>query len=81
MTRVAELRTWVTNGSYHEIIAGSYTQRNEQDGVLAEVGNAGSYYSESATTVFEDAEDKVVKTFNRFAAKLESAMGSFSSTD
>jgi len=81
MARVAELRTWVTDGSYHELVGGTYTRRGEEAGVLVEVGAASSYYSESATTVFENTEDKVVKTLSKFAKKLDSALDNLSSTD
>jgi len=81
MSRVAELRTWVTDGSYHEIIGGDYTRRGEEHGAMTEARAAGQYYSESATTVFENTEDKVVKTLNKFARRLDSAMDSFSTTD
>ena len=62
MSRVAELRNWVTDGSYHTIIGGDYTRRGEEDGAMDEVGKAGAFYSEAATSVFENTEDKVVKT-------------------
>lgn len=81
MTRVAELRTWVTDGGYHEIVGGDYTRRGDEAGALAEIGQARTYYSESATTVFENTEDKVVSTLSKFVKKLDSAVESFSSTD
>lgn len=81
MSRVAELRTWVTEGSYHAIVGGEYTRRGDEDGAVVEVREAGHYYSESATTVFENTEDKVVKTLQKFAKKLDSTLESLSSTD
>jgi len=81
MARVAELRNWVTDGGYHDIIGGDYTQRGDEDGALVEIGEAGAYYSDNATTVFENTEDKVVKTLSKFAKKLDSALDSLSSTD
>lgn len=81
MTRVAELRNWVTDGRYHAIIGGEYIMRGAEPRALAEIGEARSYYSDSAATVFENAEDKVVKTLNKFAKKLDSALGSMTNTD
>jgi hypothetical protein len=81
MTRVAELRTWVTDGSYHAISGGDYAQRGGEDSVLVEAREAGQYYSEAATSVFENTEEKVVKMLSKFARKLDSALGSLASTD
>ena len=81
MSRVAELRSWVTSGDYHAIVGGEYTRRGEEEGTLGAARTASQYYSESATTVFENTEDKVVKTLNKFASRLESALDAFSSTD
>lgn len=81
MSRVAELRTWVTGGHYHAILDGGYVRRGDEDPVSAAVGDAASYYSESASSVFENTEDKVVRTLTRFAKRLDDTIGSFSNRE
>lgn len=81
MARVAELRSWVTNGDYHAILAGEYTRRGDEDAVSTEIREAGQYYSEHATDVFENTEDKLIRTLRGFVEKLDKAVDSLSTSD
>lgn len=81
MSRVAELRLWVTDGGYHDIMGGTYPRRGEEEGVLVQAAEAGRYYSDTATTVFENTEEKLVSTLSKFAKKLDRALDDLSSTD
>ena len=77
MSRVAELRNWVTDGEYHSILAGEYVRRGEENPVSTDLRAAGSYYSEAATTVFEDTEKKLIRTLQGFADRIDDAVDSF----
>ena len=77
MSRVAELRTWVTDGDYHTIVGGEYVRRGEENSVATDVRKAGAYYSEAATTVFEDTENKLIRTLQGFADRIDGAVDSF----
>jgi len=73
MARAAELRKWVGGGTYHDIIAGNYTRRGNEDEIRKDISKASAYYSESATDMFENAEDYVRKTVTGFADKVQGA--------
>lgn len=73
MARAAELRNWVGDGAYHDIIAGNYTRRGNEDEIRKDFDRAGAYYSESATDMFENAEDYVRKTVTGFADRVQAA--------
>ena len=78
MSRVAELRNWVTDGAYHAILEGEYTRRGDEDSVATEAREAGEYYSEHATEVFENTEDKLIRTLQGFVDRLDSAVDALS---
>jgi Zn-dependent protease with chaperone function len=78
MSRVAELRNWVTDGTYHAILEGDYTRRGDEDSVATEAREAGEYYSEHATEVFENTEDKLIRTLRGFVDRLDSAVDALS---
>lgn len=82
MSRVAELRTWVGDGNYHAIVNdGDFVARGQEHAVGHEVRAAGEYYSEAATSVFEDTEKKVIRTLQGFVDRIDSAVDSLSSDD
>lgn len=81
MSRVAELRTWVADGNYHAIVDGDFVVRGQEHVVGHEARAAAEYYSEAATSVFEDTEKKVIRTLQGFIDRIDSAVDSLSSDD
>ncbi len=77
VVRVAELRNWVDEGIYDEILRGEYPRKGEAppQSYLADLSDAGSLYSGKAVDIFENTEKYVNKALTSFMEAWQQTMG------
>jgi Zn-dependent protease with chaperone function len=73
--RVAELTTFVEQGSYEAILAGDYLRRGEEPPLVHDLDQARRGFSDSAQKVFTNADEYVSKTLLGWASNVRGFRG------
>ncbi|MBT8240784.1 MAG: M48 family metallopeptidase, partial [Acidimicrobiia bacterium] len=68
--RVREMDNFAEQGPYTDILKGDYVRRGDEPPLRDDVSAAGTGFSESAQTVFENADEYVAQALSNFAAAL-----------
>ncbi len=68
--RVRELDRYAEEGNYTDILKGDYVRRGDEPPLIDDLSTAGAGFSDSAQTVFTNADEYVGKALTNFASAL-----------
>jgi hypothetical protein len=68
--RVREMDRFAEEGTYTNILKGEYVRRGDESPLIDDMSTAGAGFSDSAQTVFTNADEYVSKALSSFASAL-----------
>lgn len=68
--RVREMDNFAAHGPYTDVLKGDYVRRGEEPPLKSDLSQAGAGFSESAQTVFTNADEYVSAALTNFASAL-----------